>query len=205
MNIVIPINGKNERMGQLFKTPKHLLLYKGVPAIQRTISYLKLKFSDSNITILANRSYIDELEPYSKEVDLIKVGTTNSHVETLLQYTLLASGDIMFIDCDIIPMNINTPFCNTVYGFNNKSGSKQYSNYTVNGDSIIDCNEKDETSKYAGAGIYYFDDIEAFNISASGETSISRVIKKMILTGIYFKFDIDNTIFRFGTLNDIVS
>jgi hypothetical protein len=33
MTIIYPINGKNERLGNLFKTPKHLLLYKGVPAI----------------------------------------------------------------------------------------------------------------------------------------------------------------------------
>ncbi len=199
MTAIIPINGKNERMGGLFKTPKHLLLYKGVPAIERTLDYL----GGMEIQILTNDDYIDDLKKYHDgDIQVTNVGYTNSQVETILKYNPEKDRDVMFIDCDVIPIRLSMPNVNMVYVFENKLKDKQYSNYSVDGVLIKDCNEKESVCQYAGAGIYYFRSYFQFRQYAEGCTSISQVIKKMITKDDIW-FDADNEIFRFGTLKDI--
>ena len=58
MNIIYPINGKNERMGSLFSTPKHLLLHQGTELILKSIETIKQRFLDANIIILTKLKYI---------------------------------------------------------------------------------------------------------------------------------------------------
>jgi hypothetical protein len=207
MNIIIPINGKNERLGRLFRNPKHLLLYSGMPVVEVSINLLKQHFPEAKVSILTNESYIKELRKFSSIANIHNVGNTESQVETLLRYTTEISGDesVMFVDCDIIPMKVNRPCGNTVYVFENLEKNKQYSNFAAQDGFITKCNEKEEVERFAGAGIYYFDFVNQFNEAALYESSVAGAIKKLILKGIRIKIDTDNNIFRFGTLNDILA
>jgi hypothetical protein len=199
MTIIYPINGKNERLGNLFKTPKHLLLYKGVPAIVASVNYMKSLFPDATILILAGRDYISGLDAVGLGDHIIAVTPTSSQIETLRLETLERTGSVMFVDCDIVPISINPPKGNTVYLFENKKWMKQYSNYAVIWGAVVDSNEKGEYLPYAGTGLYYFEDVNDFNSYSVGCKSISEVIAKMPSFG----GDTTSQVFRFGTLNDI--
>jgi hypothetical protein len=210
MKVIIPINGKNERVGKLFKTPKHLLLYKGIPALYYNLQYFnKMNYVDE-VVILTNNSYINELFDFLHLATIVDVGKTSSQVETLRRYTEnIPYADIMFVDCDIIIKDIVQPDFNTVFVFENKNKDKQYSNYKVSfehGNYVItDCNEKENYEKYAGSGVYYFQNIADFSEYSKSCTSISHVVKNMINAGKKFIIDKDNDIYRFGTLKDILS
>ncbi len=199
MTVLIPINGRNERMGSLFKTPKHLLLYKGIPAIERTLSYL----GGMETHILTNDDYIGDLQKYHDEdIHVHNVGYTDSQVETILKFDPKHDIDVMIVDCDVIPIRLYHPNVNTVYVFENKLQDKQYSNFSPKGQLVESCNEKETVCQYAGAGIYYFCSYFQFRIYAQGCQSISQVISKMIKRDDVW-IDADNEIFRFGTLKDI--
>jgi hypothetical protein len=201
MTIIYPINGKNERLGNLFKTPKHLLLYKGVPAVVASVNYMRSLFPDADIRILANKAYVIGLLDVKAhaEAHLLTVPDTESQVETLRMGTKDLTGPVMFVDCDIVPISINPPKGNTVYLFENKKWMKQYSNYDVLDGVVLDCNEKGEYYTHAGAGLYYFENVEQFNKESIGCKSISEVVKQMPL----FNADTTSQVFRFGTINDI--
>ncbi len=191
MTIICVINGENIRMGQLFKTPKHLLLYRGKPALYAAIDYFKQIFIGAEIIIMAGKQYSTDIN-----FPLIELPETKSIVHALLLHPV--TGPVMFVDCDIIPIELNKPIGNMVYLFKNEDWMKQYSNYLVVDGKVVDCNEKGKFYHYAGAGIYYFENAQDFYDNAEGCTSISQVVKKLP-----FNADTTSKIFRFGTLNDI--
>lgn len=196
MTIIFPINGKNERLGELFNTPKHLLLYKGYPAIMVSFRFFAQRFPKANFRILVNKRYMKGMGEYTYACTPCE--DTQSQVETLRIGTKDLIGPVMFVDCDIVPEEIGDPIGNTVYLFENKEWLKCYSNYKVEHGMVVDCNEKGEYYPYAGAGIYYFESAEEFNKMSEGCSSISQVVSKML-----FRADVDSKVFRFGTLNDI--
>lgn len=207
MTIVYPINGKNERLGELFKTPKHLLLYRGMPAIIASILNMIQSFPDTEIIVLSNERYVDGLlgtvfylddvaSFISRDYDVIKTPDTESQIETLRLHPI--TGPVIYVDCDIVPLEINQPKGNTVYLFKNELWMKQYSNYKVEDGKVIDCNEKGEFYPYAGAGLYYFESGHEFYEQSEGCKNISEVVKKLP-----FNADTTSKVFRFGTLNDI--
>jgi thiamine kinase-like enzyme len=207
MNIVYPINGKNERMGSLFSTPKHLLLYKGKKIIIRSIETIKKTFPDSNITILTNTRYYEGLKAIlGSDIGINIIGETSSQVETLRTFTSNIVGQVMFIDCDIIPFTIgdfNKDYP-TVFTFLNKTKLLNYSNFKRgSNNNIVSCNEKQKLYKYAGAGIYYFPKCEDFNKYSIGIRSVSECINLMISDGLKCKINTNSDIGRFGTLQDI--
>jgi len=209
VTIIYPINGKNERMGSLFTTPKHLLLYEGKELITRSIETLTSRYKNADIIILTNESYYEQLSQLligTSNVSIKVVGRTSSQVETLRKATEDLTGSVMFVDCDIIPTVI-TNFDETyptVFTFENKTELLNYSNYKINRYSIIlDCNEKQRIYKNAGAGIYYFPDVTVFNSYSIDCKSVSECIKLMIQSGIRSKVNSDSTVNRFGTLQDI--
>jgi len=194
---IIPINGKNERMGRLFKTPKHLLLKDGKSAIQHTVEYMS-KFGPYQIVCSAH--YEDGLSQYNHVV----AQPTKNVMETILQARFgNMNQDLYIVDCDVIPISLSDPEGNTVYLFENKTKNKQYSNFDVLDGKVIDCNEKDGIMDWAGAGIYYFDSILTFVKFSNYCQSVSDVYKKMIASGYEVTANIDSEIFRFGTLHDI--
>jgi hypothetical protein len=211
MTIIYPINGKNERLGNLFKTPKHLLLYKGVPAIVASVNYMKSLFPDAEIVILANARYYAELADLVIDANVWEVVDTESQVETLRHFTTreVVQGSVMFVDCDIVPISINPPNGNTVYLFENKKWMKQYSNYSVGAfnfgepNIIADCNEKGKYYPWAGSGLYYFENVETFNLHSKNCKSVSEVVQSMISNAARVYADTTSQVFRFGTLNDI--
>jgi hypothetical protein len=211
MTIIYPINGKNERLGNLFKTPKHLLLYKGVPAIVASVNYMKSLFPDAEIVILANARYYAELADLVIDANVWEVVDTESQVETLRHFTTreVVQGSVMFVDCDIVPISINPPNGNTVYLFENKKWMKQYSNYSVGAftfgepNIIADCNEKGKYYPWAGSGLYYFENVETFNLHSKNCKSVSEVVQSMIGNAARVYADTTSQVFRFGTLNDI--
>lgn len=207
MNIIYPINGKNERMGSLFSTPKHLLLYRGKKIILRSIETVKQTFPNCNINILTNsRYYKDLISSVDKSVKVTLIQETASQVETLRMGTTNISGPVMFIDCDIIPVTI-TDFdkkYTTVFTFLNKTKLLNYSNFKKDSkNNIISCNEKQKLYKYAGAGIYYFPDVDVFNEHSAQCKSVSECVAAMVLKGIQCKINTTSIIDRFGTLQDI--
>jgi GTP:adenosylcobinamide-phosphate guanylyltransferase len=196
MTIIYPINGKNERLGELFKTPKHLLLYQGKPAIVRSVEYMRSRFPHAKILLLVNKLYFKAIPKEGLRISIVP--DTNSQIETLRHGTENLTGPVMFVDCDIIPVRLNEPQGNTVYLFENKLWMKQYSNYLVAHNRVLKCNEKGEYHPYAGAGIYYFNDVKDFNDNSKEYKSISQVVSVLP-----FHADTTSNIFRFGTLNDI--
>jgi hypothetical protein len=191
--VIIPINGLNSRMGSLFKTPKHLLLYKGRPAIEHTVEYMT-QFGE--VRILANEiMYYDKLKEMFGDIVVPVVGTDNV-IDTIKQGPL--KGPIWIVDCDIVPVNLNIPIENTVYCFKN-NGPNQYSNFMVDVDyNVLDCNEKGYRYDYCGAGIYYFSSADQLTDNMEGCTSVSHVVRKC-----NFKADVTSEIFRLGSLPDI--
>lgn len=184
---IIPANGKNQRLGQLFKTPKQNLLYQGRPAIERTKEYMS-QFG---------------------EVAVVKLDhETANQVETIVNWILtednILKGSFWVVDCDVVPVKLNKPKINTVYVFRPQSEVNQYSNFSVNEDSYVEeCNEKGKRFDYCGAGIYFFLSPMEFLDNSYGKQSCAEVIAAMIERGHYFKADTTSEIFRFGTLHDI--
>lgn len=198
--VLYPINGLNARMGSLFKTPKHLLLVDGEPALKKSINYMK-RFGD--ISILAGEKYYDEIRidwlPESARV--FKVEPTNNVIETIKQ-TKHGNEELWIVDCDIVPRYVNRPHGDTVYCFNN-SGSNQYSNFKLDDGKVVACNEKGEKYQYAGAGIYYFRELKDFLDFSDGCTSVSQVYASMLQSRRTIYADTTSDIFRLGTLPDI--
>lgn len=209
MTIIYPINGKNERMGSLFTTPKHLLLYKGKQILKCSIENIQEEYPEAKVVILTNTFYseaITQLTSDNPSVIVEVIGSTTSHVETLRSSNYIKSGSVLFVDCDIVPeaLGIFNKKYPTVFTFKNNTGLLNYSNYQVDsGNNIISCNEKEEIFENAGAGIYYFPSMEEFLNYSQGCKSISECIGKMLLDNITSKINSTNTIHRFGTLQDI--
>jgi len=84
MKIICVINGKNERMGELFKTPKHLLLYKGIPALYAAVGYFNSLFPESEIIIMAGNQYAEKIT----HTRLIVLPETKHIIEALLKTQL---------------------------------------------------------------------------------------------------------------------
>ena len=208
INIVYPINGKNERMGSLFKTPKHLLLYEGNPLILKSVNNIINTFKNCKVTILTNIDYYTDLYKLfknNKHVIVHLIEKTNSQVETIL-LTPNIEGSVMFIDCDILPVSIENFELKipTIFTFENKQKLLNYSNYKINKyNTIIDSNEKEKFYSQAGSGIYYFPDFNKFLSYSDDCKNISHIIKKMLYTGEIIKANKTSTILRFGTLQDI--
>lgn len=193
MTVIYPINGRNERMGRLFKTPKHLLLYKGVPAITLSTTFMK-EFGTVKV-LLGNYPEV----PY---VDNIKVTPTDNPVDTIKQFML--KDNFFIVDCDIIPFGLNPPQGNTVYLFKNENQLTHYSNFKVENGLVVDCNEKGEVFDWAGAGIYFFRMNDDFYQYSVGAKSVSEIIRRMVRDGKKVHADTTSKIFRFGTLEDIL-
>ena len=207
MNIVYPINGRNERIGSLFSTPKHLLLYQGKELILHSIESIKQRFYDANIIILTNDKYYPKLKDlFPINITIKVIEQTNSQIETLHTISKDLKGPTMFIDCDILPITIEKFDENytTVFTFLNETKLLNYSNFKSDiYNNIVDCNEKQKLYKFAGAGIYYFSNIELFNLYSINCKSISESINYMLKDNIQCKINTSSIIKRFGTLQDI--
>lgn len=207
MNIIYPINGKNERMGSLFSTPKHLLLHHGKELILQSINTIKYRFPTANIIILTNDIYYEALRDLlGSDITIHQIGQTQSQVETLRTISTSLIGKCMFIDCDILPITIGefNELYPTVFTFVNNTKLLNYSNFKVNSNNtILECNEKQKLHKYAGAGIYYFPDIKLFNYYSQNCKNISECINLLISEQIKCKINSNSTIHRYGTLQDI--
>lgn len=209
MNIIYPINGKNERMGSLFKVPKHLLLLEGKSILLHSITTLLKTFPTAHVLIITNKEYSEAIQQtlnnYSN-ITIKLVDKTKSQVDTLTKVTHDISGPIAFVDCDIVPRKIS-PFnkkYTTVFTFKNTHRLLNYSNFKANSSkTIIDCNEKQKLYANAGAGIYYFPDVSLFNKYSTDCNSVSECIYKMLQDGIRAKVNTDSVIGRYGTLQDI--
>lgn len=207
MNIIYPINGKNERMGSLFSTPKHLLLHRGKELIAQSIETIKTRFPDANIIILTNNLYYSKLRTLlNSDITIKCIESTNSQVETLRTVTVDLNGPCMFVDCDILPISIGTFDQNfvTVFVFENNTKLLNYSNFKSDSkNNIITCNEKQKLHKYAGSGMYYFSDINQFNEYSNDCKNISECINTLLTKQIKCKVNSNSVIHRYGTLQDI--
>ena len=193
MTVIYPINGSNERMGKLFKTPKHLLLYKGISAITFSTTFMK-DFGTVKVLI---GNY-----PDVPHVDNIKVTPTDNPVDTIKQFML--KDNFFIVDCDIIPFGLNKPQGNTVYLFRNENQLTHYSNFKVENGLVVDCNEKGKVFEWAGTGIYFFRMNDDFYQYSVGAKSVSEIIRRMVKAGKKVNADTTSKIFRFGTLEDIL-
>jgi len=194
---ILPINGKNERLGKLFKAPKHLLLKDGIPAVRHTYEYMQ-RFG--LVTIICNAKYEEALGDFNR----IVIPETDNVIETL-RHGMPANfnTDLWIVDCDIIPAKLNRPKGNTVYLFENKEKKLHYSNFEVRDGKVLSCNEKESLLPWAGAGIYYFRTTIEFMKHWNYCKNVSDVIRKMIASNVSVHADTTSEIFRFGTLHDI--
>lgn len=194
---VFTVNGRNERLGKLFKTPKHLLLKDGMTALERSVNYM----TDLGPYIVICGAHYDEglsgfnrvvIPPTENVIDTIQRGIKGSYQQPLY-----------VVDCDVIPVKLWKPKGNTVYLFENEQKHAHYSNFEVRDGKVLSCNEKGEVMKYAGAGIYYFESIGTFFKYANYCKSVSEVFQKMLTNNVNVFADTTSEIFRFGTLQDI--
>jgi len=189
-------------MGRLFKTPKHLLLYRGLPAIIASTTIMK--GFGGKVKCLVGENYLDI--PF---VENVRVKPSDSPMETLRQFAV--PSRFFVVDCDVIPLKLNEPKGNTIYLFKNTSGINQYSNFKLDDEGyVIDCNEKGEEFEWCGSGVYYFCDQDNFSSSFKSK-SLAEVINHEINAAKEynqphkrFKGDTTSKIFRFGTLTDII-
>jgi len=194
---IITINGKNERLGKLFKTPKHLLLKDGMTAIERTVNYMTER---GPYIVICGGHYDQGLLGFNRVV----VSPTKNVIETIQQGLKAPSQqELYIIDCDVIPIKLNQPKGNTVYLFRNEEKRLQYSNFEVRDDEVLSCNEKEQIFDYAGAGVYYFESVGTFFKYSNYCESVSDVYKKMLVANVRVTADTTSEIFRFGTLHDI--
>ena len=209
MTIIYPINGKNERMGSLFKTPKHLLLLNGKSLIEQSIENISCEYPTSQIIIITNQNYYNELNRIAKKYTFVHIHLiekTSSQIETLKHVTNQLKGSVMFIDCDIVPITISTfnKKYITVFTFKNINRLLNYSNFKITKSKIIlECNEKQKFYINAGAGIYYFPNVTEFNKYSTDCKSISECISYLIKEGVKAKVNTNSLIGRYGTLQDI--
>lgn len=190
MRTVISIQGKNTRLGALFTTPKYNLLYKGTPAIERTVEYMS-QFGPVHVLGLEGQQAPNLVKlPFLPLIECLK--------------TFGLEDQTFYIDCDVIPLKINLPQGDTIYTFKrNEESPNQYGNVHVRDGQAIESNEKGHTFNYCTAGIYYFDSAEVFDIFSPGCVSLSQVYNCMIAAGRTVHSDTTSEIFRFGTLHDI--
>ncbi len=190
MRTVISIQGRNTRLGQLFKTPKYNLLYKGIPAIQHTIDYMS-QFGPVHVLGLEGQQAPNLVKlPFLSLIDCFK------------KFGL--EDDTFYIDCDVIPLKINRPSSSTVYTFRRDPHSpNQYGNVHVENGTALECNEKGKQFNYCTTGIYFFDRAEQFDAFSVGCVSLSQVFNKMIVQQGGISADTTSEVFRFGTLHDI--
>jgi NDP-sugar pyrophosphorylase family protein len=190
MRTVISIQGKNTRLGALFKTPKYNLLYKGLPAIERTVEYMS-QFGHVHVLGLEGQQAPNLVKlPFLPLIDCLK--------------TFGLEDDTFYIDCDVIPLKINLPKGDTVYTFKrNESSPNQYGNVDVRDGQVIESNEKGQPFNYCTAGIYFFSSAQRLADFSAGCVSLSQIYNKMIQAGKTVQADTTSEIFRFGTLHDI--
>ncbi len=202
---IIPINGKNERMGGLFKTPKHLLIVDGVPALKRTVEYMS-QFGE--VVILAGEQYYGDikLEWLTEDCTVKKVLPTSNVIETIHQYIFSLDEldeELYIVDCDVVPVQLRAIWGNCVYCFENTKKINHYSNYFIKDDKIVDCNEKTYLYDHAGAGVYHFERAGDFVGYSVGAKSVCDVVLKAIRNVETFYGHTKNEITRIGTLPDI--
>lgn len=184
MTTFISIKGKNTRMGKMFKTPKHLLLHNGRPAIERT-KELMAQFGE---VIICDH---ENTPPDTGIVDM------------LLQMDL--PDNFFVVDCDVIPYKLNPPDGNTVYLFENTDKLDCYSNFKLFHGKVLDCNEKQEVFDWAGAGVYFFRSASEFKESSYNCNTLAQVMAKMLKRELSVKGDTTSEIFRFGSLQTILN
>jgi hypothetical protein len=152
---------------------------------------------------------LEQTVEYMSQFGEVKVMThENSQPDTGIVDMLLKmdlSDQFFVVDCDVIPIRLNKPTGTTVYCFENKDRLGCYSNYDVKPDGMVkQCNEKQETFKYAGAGVYYFDNAKQFKGACyDGLKTLAQVMEKLLKTGV--KADTTSEIFRFGSLQTILN
>lgn len=190
MRTVISIQGKNTRLGSLFKKPKYELLYKGKPAIEHTVEYMK-QFGPVHVLGLEGQQAPNLVKlPFLPLIECFK--------------TFGLQDQTFYIDCDVIPLKINLPKGDTVYTFPRNSNSpNQYGNVNVVDGKAVECNEKGQPFNYCTTGIYFFNSAEVFNAFSVGRLSLSQVYNAMIAIGRTVNADTDSEVFRFGTPHDI--
>lgn len=190
MRTIISIQGKNNRLGQLFKTSKHNLLYKGLPAIEQTVNYMQ-RFGPVHVLGLEGQQAPNLVKlPFLPLLDCIR--------------EFGVEDQTFYVDCDVVPLKINLPKGDTIYTFKrNPESPNQYGNVHVKDTLAIESNEKGATFNHCTAGVYYFDSAEVFNAFSPGCVSLSQVYNRMIAQGRTVYADTTSGIFKFGTLHDI--
>ncbi len=205
--ITIPLNGKNERMGSLFSTPKHWLRHNGDAIIDKSLAILRQL---GKVQVLGGaKSWTDQtMIPEFRIVE-----PTTCVIDTILQ-AVFDNEDLWIVDGDIIP-SIDIPEAlknsklNLVYLFkpmitdDHLAQSKRYSNYEISDGKVISCNEKEKMLDAFGAGVYHFASAHQFVTYSEGCRSVTEVISKMIAAGKEFNVMDGSSIERLGTLPDI--
>lgn len=189
MRTVISIQGKNTRLGLLFKTPKYNLLYHGKPAIEHTVEYMK-QFGPVHVLGLEGQ----------QAPNLVKLPPLPL-IECFKQFGL--EDDTFYVDCDVVPLKINLPKGDTIYCFRRTDDCNHYGNVQVQDGLALECNEKGKPFNYCSAGVYFFQKAESLASFSFGCASLSQVYNKRIVAGLSVSADTTSEIFRFGSLHDI--
>ena len=166
----VTIGGLGTRLKQLSPTDKHLLYFKDKQIIE----------------------WILDTVPNCKIIGKIK---TNNRKETLYQIT--ESNNILIIDCDIIPLNLNIGNIDTqidnVFVFT--SNVLKYASILLdNNNQIISTSENKNISNIKSSGVYFIKNLKE---------TLSKMTDNSILSGmIGAKVIYEDTFIRLGDIED---
>jgi dTDP-glucose pyrophosphorylase len=170
MNINITVGGQGTRLKKISSLEKYNLYYKDKTILQNILDI----FPDANI---------------------VGKNKTKSRKETLLQ--IVAKKDVLIVDCDIIPFDINLNSIDysvdNIYVF--YSTKPKYGSIITNNNKLIKINEKKSISNYKCSGVYFCKNLENTICQMTEDNSIASGM-------IGAKIIIENTFKRFGDIED---
>ncbi len=142
-----------------------------------------------------NKKIIDHIHDIIPEAKVVGHIKTNNRQETLKQ--IEERYNILIIDCDIIPYNINIKDINTeidnIYAFN--SDKNKYGSIIAENNSVVAANEYNNLSKVKCSGVYFCKDLQ---LVIQNMTDPNSIISGMIGANIIM----ENTFKRLGDIED---
>jgi dTDP-glucose pyrophosphorylase len=213
----MPMLGGGTRMSGLQNTCKPLIrLENGNCMFMQALRSLR-NYEIDNLVLVVLREYEEQF--WDLLPDIIHLTNckrlyikpndpTRCPVETFLIGLSVVGGDlpIMCLDCDIyadIPVFPDTKHAGVFY-FKDTNPNKSY--IRTHYDYVTEIAEKNPISDKAVFGAYLFDDYNKLQEALQGTSVlcyISDIMKEMLLQGALIRSKQLNTVYNFGTLNEL--
>lgn len=154
-----------------------------------------LSLLDKQYLYYQDKKIIEHILNIFPDAKIVGKNKTQSRIETLR--LIEEKSNILIIDCDIIPYNINLENIdinvNNIYAF--KSNKNKYGSILINDNIVIDTNEKINISNIKCSGVYFCKDLDSVISQMTDSNSIaSGMLGSRVI--------IEDTFKRFGDIED---